>query len=528
MTRLTPDAPSPISQQIRGSALLLTGSVLSAGVDFGAQILLVRHLTKLEFGAWSYALAMVVLFATIAQLEMRQAVARFLPLYLERNDRPRALGAITLALGVVLGLGVILALGVIVLINVLGFRPTEDPESLRLLGLIAFLIPIHAVDGVFTGLFAAFGASRTIFVRQSLLAPGLRLGLVVMLIASGADMTAFAVGYVAVSLVGVLLYVVALKGLLERNGLIRRRDGPTPGSRATFPTSQMLVFVLPLLTSTLVWVLMESSDAILLGYFHNPDAVASFRVILPLARMNQLVVTTFSVLYLPLAARMFAKGAISELGELYWRTAGWMTVLTFPLLLLTSIFAPVVVTTVYGSAYSGSATILAVLAAAYFFQTATGFNGLTLKIHNRLRYMVIVDVSMSVLNVFVNLLLIPTWGALGAAIGTSITLVLHNILKQTGLRRYTSIPAFPKENARLYVGIAGFALASVVVAAILPSSLIVALVISAAGGIFGLVLGWPSLQIATLFPEIHRIPLYTRLARRLGDRGSDVRDDPEG
>lgn len=526
MTTPTRDAPSEVSHQIRGSALLLTGSILSAGVDFAAQILLVRHLSKLEFGAWSYALAIVVLFATIAQLEMRQAVARFLPVYLERNDRPRALGAIAIALGVVLGLGIFLALGIIVLINVLGFRPTNDPESLRLLGLIAFLVPINAIDGVFTGLFAAFGASRTIFIRQSLLAPALRLGLVVLLIASGADMTPFAVGYVAVSLLGVLLYVAALRGLLHREGLIGRRDDPGEGSRAMFPTSQMLVFVFPLLTSTLVWVLMESSDALLLGYFHNAEAVASFRVILPLARMNQLVVTTFSVLYLPLAARMFAKGAITELAELYWRTAGWMTVLTFPLLLLTSVFAPVVVTSVYGSAYSGSSTILAVLAAAYFFQTVTGFNGLTLKIHNRLGYMVVVDVSMSALNVVVNLLLIPTWGALGAAIGTSMTLLLHNVLKQVGLRRFTTIPAFPRDLIRLYGGIAVFALASVMVATILPSSLVVAIVISAGGGIVGLILGWPSLQVAAMFPEIRRFPLYTRLVHRGAKQAASAEDDP--
>jgi O-antigen/teichoic acid export membrane protein len=144
--------------------------------------------------------------------------------------------------------------------------------------------------------------------------------------------------------------------------------------------------------------------------------------------------------------------------------------------------------------------------------------------------MVLVDVSMSVLNVLVNLLLIPTWGAVGAAIGTSVTLLLHNILKQWGLRRFTSIQAFPRETARLYLGIAGFALAALGVATFLPSNLVVAVVISAAGGIFGLVLGWRSLQVAALFPEIHRIPFYARLARltRRGDRGSGDPDDLGG
>jgi O-antigen/teichoic acid export membrane protein len=511
-------APDPI----RGSALLLVGTMISMAIDFGTQILLVRHLSKIEFGAWSYALAIVVLFATVAQLEMRQAVARFVPMYLERNDRRRALGAIVLAVGLVLALGSIFAVGIIALIDVVGFRPTQDLDSLRLLGLVAILIPIQSVDGALTGVFAAFGASRTIFVRQSLIAPGLRLSVVVALVVLNQDLTFFALGYVAASAVGVVVYFGALRRVLVARILQARIAGPAKITREALPIAQMLVFVLPLLTSTLVWVLMESSDAVLLGFFFNAEAVANFRVVIPLARMNQLVATTFSVLYLPIAAGVFARGATAELADLYWRTARWMTVLSFPILVLTCAFAPVVVGTLYGQAYTASGSILALLAAAYFFQTITGFNGLTVKVHNRLRYMVVVDISMCVVNIAVNLMLIPARGALGAAVGTSVTLLLHNVLKQIGLRRFTSVPALPPDSARLYVGIVGLGLGSLVIANLVPSNLLVALVVSGIGGIVAVYLAWPTLGFTTVFPEVERLPLYRRVFRNGAEGVVDV------
>jgi len=498
------------ARHIRGSSLLLAGSLLSSAIDFGGQVLLVRYLSKADFGAWSYALAVVALLATVAQLEMRQAAARFLPLFEARGERGRMVGAIVVSIGVVLVVGVLLALAAVVAIGLLGLRPTTDATALGLVELLAVLIPVQALDGVFTGLFAAFGASRTIFVRQSLVAPILRFGLVVALVLTGAGIAAFAMGYVVATLLGVAIYVVGLRRVLSARPTAAGAPTRTgdPSTRTTYPLREMLRFVGPLLTSTLVWILMESSDAVLLGYFSGPEAVASFRVILPLARMNQLVATTFSVLYIPVAARAFARGDEAESRELYWRSAAWMTVLTLPVVILTLAFAPAMTTNIYGSTYASSAPILALLAGGYFFQTVTGFNGLTVKVHGHLRYMVAVDILAALVNVGVNLLLIPRFGPIGAAIGTAGTLVVHNVLKHAGLARYTSIGLVRRDVAPVYV----YAFAAIVVAWLvgvwLSPGLLAALVVAGAIGLGGIYVGRAALDVDRLFPEARVIPLY--------------------
>lgn len=500
------ETPTP-GTPIRGSTLLLGGLVFSAGVDFIAQVVLVRYLSKADFGAWSYALAVVALLSMVAQLEMGNTLARFLPIYSERRQLGRARGAIALALLIVTGFGIALAIALVVAIAILALRPIDDPVALRLLILTAILVPVVALDSLFTGLFAAFGATRTIFLRHSVLGPGLRLAVVLTLIALGADVDFLAIAYGAVSMAGLALYGASLRRVLRQNTY--------PAGEAVhpreLPARELLRFAAPLLTSTVVWVLMDSSDALLIGFFLDAEAVANYRIVAPLARMNLFAFWAFTMLFTPSAARAFARSDTAELRQLYWQTALWMTVLSFPIFILTSSFASVVVPSAYGLDYAGSAPILALLSIGFFFNTALGFNGLTVRVHHRLRYLVAVDLSMALLNILVNLALIPRFGPIGAAAGTAGTVILHTLLKHVGLWRFTGVTIFPRALVPIYAGLVGLAAALYVINAVFSVSLPLAVVLSGLAALAAAAMARGRLQVDLLFPELAGIPLLRRL-----------------
>src|SRR5260370_18419046 len=58
------------------------------------------------------------------------------------------------------------------------------------------------------------------------------------------------------------------------------------------------------------------------------------------------------------------------------------------------------------------------------------------------------------LNVILNLVLIPRFGAIGAAIGTAASLIIYNLLMQVGLLRASSFNAFHREYLPIYLTIA--------------------------------------------------------------------------
>src|SRR5690606_15001664 len=137
---LTPSSAPTIAREkdatkkhIRGSTLLLIGRMISMGLNFGVQILTVRYLSKSDYGALAYALSVVSMSTSAVLFGLDKAIARFVPIYEEREDYPRMAGTVALSLATVLVLGIILVVGVITLDNVLFARVASDPLSAMLL-----------------------------------------------------------------------------------------------------------------------------------------------------------------------------------------------------------------------------------------------------------------------------------------------------------------------------------------------------------------------------------------------------------
>lgn len=501
--------PSVVAEHIRGSSLLLAGRIAAYGLEFVAQVLLVRYLAKADFGAFSFALAVVVALKSIAVLELPNTLARFIPIYRERGSYAALMGSIALGVGTILSLGALMA-AVVHVASQTGVRITDDPASLLLLSILVLLIPLEGLDALITTLFATFDGAKQIAFRQ-VLAPALKLGVVVVLMLLGADAEFLAAGYVGVAGLSLLIYGWMLVRLLAGQPWIEEWQP----RRFDLPLREIFGFALPLLTSTLVWLLMESSDAVLLGIFQNTEAVASFRAVLPVPRVLTTLTLTFGVLYTPLASRLYAQFQHAELADLYRRTALWMTVLCFPIFALAFGFARSTTVGLYGDNYADSAPIMALLSLGYYFFAVTGFNGLTLKIYKKLRYAVGVDIAAAILNVIVNLILIPRWGAPGAAIGTAGTLIVHNALKQYGLWKYLRLNLFEARYVWTFavIFLVGFVLLGL--QALLPASLWLAIPISTVASLFVLAIAWKSLEIETMFPEIRRVPFAASLLRRL-------------
>ncbi len=76
----------------RGSTLLVFGKFIGLILDLSTQILIVRALSRTEFGAFAFALSVASLAATVALLGLDKTISRFVPLYEEHGDDRRLTG----------------------------------------------------------------------------------------------------------------------------------------------------------------------------------------------------------------------------------------------------------------------------------------------------------------------------------------------------------------------------------------------------------------------------------------------------
>lgn len=506
----TPPDASASSRHVRGSSLLLFGRVIAMVVNFLVQVLIVRHLSTEAYGAFAYALSLVILGETLATLGIDRAVGRFLPIYQEREQWARMFGTIALVAGTIISLGLGLIVLVLGLAGTVGPTLIGDDLAISLIVILVVLAPLQAADTMFANILAVFASPRAIFFRRFVLAPALRLAVVGLLVLGRFDATFLAFGYVVTGGIGVAVYAYLLAKVLREQGLLRHLDI----RGLDLPIREILVYTVPLLTTDLVFLLMNTTDALLLGAFHGVDEVGAWRVVQPLGGLNQLILSSFTLLFVPAASRLFARNATGEMRDLYWQTAIWMAVATFPIFIVTFALAEPVTVLLYEPRYASSAILLSMLAVGRYVDVVLGFNGLTLRVFGNMRAIVAVNLFAAVTNLGLNLVLIPAYGALGAAVGTMTTLILYNIAKQIALAKATALPAFETRYLRVYIVIVAASLLGFAVEAIVRPPLLVGLAMAAGLSLIVLLVSREQLRMAETFPELMRLPFARLLVGR--------------
>jgi O-antigen/teichoic acid export membrane protein len=329
---------------------------------------------------------------------------------------------------------------------------------------------------------------------------------VVVLIATDSGVRFLALGYVVAAAIGIAIYSVVLIRMLQRQGLLKdlRRD------TLRLPAREIFGFSIPLLASDVVMVLRSSLTVVFLEILRNTDEVADYRAVVPLAVQNLFVATSFRFIFTPGASRLFARGDSRALNELYWQTAVWIAILSFPLFALCVGFGEPVTVLLFGEQYRSAGIVLSILCIGYYVNGSMGFNSLLLRVFGRVRYMVTVDLATGAVSLVATLLLINAYGAVGAAIGTTISFVMQNLLYQWGLRTRTTVVAFDGRYLRAYLSIVIGAIA-VIAAGLLEPAFLVGIVVVGAVSLVVLALNRHSLQIVEIYPELGRLPLMRRI-----------------
>jgi O-antigen/teichoic acid export membrane protein len=193
-----------------------------------------------------------------------------------------------------------------------------------------------------------------------------------------------AAGYVLTAIVGLAVYGTMLAPVLRDRGLwdrLRTR-------RLQMPVGEVLRFTVPLLSTDVTRALLGGGNAVLLGIMATPGDVAELRAVVPVSLTMTYVLSAFGILFVPLAARLHARGELADLNRLYWQTAIWTAVLSFPVFITCTGLAGPLTRLLFGERYAHAAPLLAVLAVGHFVTAAAGPNGVLLGVLGRVRYVV--------------------------------------------------------------------------------------------------------------------------------------------
>ncbi len=401
-----------LSTLLTSATLVLVGQILYSITKLVERLVIGRALGPGAYGDVSVGLAVMMIATTIGLLGLRQGVPR----YISRFDDQAAIRGAWLTGLVIAGLmGIGLAVVMIAWAEPLASLLFEGADSPAMIVLFALAVPF--VIGMQIGVGAVRGLENTVYrtYTRDLLYPGVRLLVLVGFLVAGAGILAAGYAYLAGAAAAFVLVHVLLGRLLPLVGEVRTN------------VPEMLSFSLPLVISTLLSRLLTRTDTVMLGFFRPSVEVGLYSAAFPLAGAMVLILSSFGFMYLPVASRLDAEHKRDEVDAIYKITTKWIFVLTFPAFLTLVVFSEDVLTATFGAEYAPAATALSILAVGFFSRAAFGRSRETVSALGFTTYLLVTNAFAFLLNVGLNLLLIPRFGPTGAAIASATSFVGLNL-----------------------------------------------------------------------------------------------------
>jgi stage V sporulation protein B len=202
-----------------------------------------------------------------------------------------------------------------------------------------------------------------------------------------------------------------------------------------------IAFGLPVLFAEFADKLIAYFDVLMLTYFVGLDLVGVYNIALPSANAFLIVGTAISRVALPMVSELHAKNDPSRLKRGISAAHRYTFLLMLPLSLATAVFSDVLLQSFFGAAYTGGATSFSILVIGVSLFAVARINfSLLAGIGKPITTTKIILLS-ALINVCLNLIMIPLFGINGAALATSICYFISFLLSTSFLTRYTNSPS---------------------------------------------------------------------------------------
>jgi O-antigen/teichoic acid export membrane protein len=143
----------------------------------------------------------------------------------------------------------------------------------------------------------------------------------------------------------------------------------------------------------------------------------------------------------PRLAEALATDDRATANHLYQTATGWLVLVTWPISLLVMLFAPLYLG-LFGGGYTAGAPVVVVLAGAMLVATGCGMVDMVLAMAGRTSWNLLNVLIALGVTIGLDVLLIPRYGALGAAIGLACAMVANNLLPLIQVGRVAGLHPF--------------------------------------------------------------------------------------
>lgn len=407
----------------RGTGIAMLAMFFGLLFEFIARLIIARYGLEANYGIFSLALVVLTVSMTLACLGLHLGATRYIAYFRSREEVARVRGTISASLQLGTAASIIIGVTIFFSANAIALNIFHTQDLVPALRIFAIGIPFFTLINILAAIFRGFDRVEPQAYFQSIMLNILFLLLLLGVILLDLPFIVVFYAYLAALVFTLIAFVVYTVRKLPKP--ITFTDSKAGGSLR----KELLIFSLPLLGTAMLGMIIFWMDTLMLGYFKTPEVVGLYNAAYPLAYFISVPMAALLLIYTPVATSLYSQNLMAELRRNYAILTKWLSFLTLPIFLVLCLFPEAVLNIFWGPAYIPVAPALRILSLGFIITNLSGPSGATLVALGHPGFQMWATLAAAVMNLTLNIALIPPLGIIGAAIASAIALALASVIR---------------------------------------------------------------------------------------------------
>lgn len=423
---------------VKGGGVALVANAAGQVLRLLLQILLSRGLGVSNYGLFSLGRSVLEVLTKVSLVGFQNSAVRYIPL-LQSDKRYGEIRRLV-TLGALLVALVSLAIGAAVFFNAntIANKLFESDEFGAVLAVYSMALVPYALLIYYAFCARGFKNIKLYSLTLELFHPGLTLVLVGSVLWFSFGLRGAVWSFFAATLLVACFTTYKLYQLFP-NGHGSRYLGDI-----SIEYSEIFKYSLSVFLLGFAQILLMHIDRLMLGWLKNSEDVGIYVVAALLAQKVAFVQGALNGIFAPMIAGQYHGGGNPDsVKNLYRNVTKWTQFLTVPILFL-MIFGADYILALFGSDFSNAKSALITLCAAQYINIMVGPVGYMLVMTGKQNIELLNSSFMVIINIALNLLLIPRYGSFGAAIATGFSIAAINLVRLLQVYKFHGCHPFSK------------------------------------------------------------------------------------
>lgn len=402
------------------SIVVFFGIVLSKVVTYAYRIVIARSFDPETYGLFSLAVMIIGWLAIIAQVGLPSGILRYVSFQRGLKETKNIETTYKKALSISLLLSIILGVAIFFTADFISVTFFNQPGLAIFLKIFSFCIPMNTALAFFFSILRAYEKIGWLSFFSNILSNLSKLVIIVWLVLAGLGTISVPLSYALGTAIVLFWAFFIIQNLFKEQRL--------EGHEIKSSLREVFAYSWPLTFFSLAASMFHWTDTLVLGIYRTVAEVGIYNVAVPIALLLMFSNDLFRQLFFPIVSKEYAAGNKKTVIEVSKQISKWTFMSGIPVFLLLIFFPEQIISLLFGSQYLSATQPLRILAVGILFWVLSDNSRELVLMKGKSKTILVDMLSVGIINLILNLLWVPKYGMIGAAISTTISVTLLSLI----------------------------------------------------------------------------------------------------